>query len=272
MGNFPVFLIWILIVGAIACSSLLKMLGNRKAAKNGEDKERVKKEVDALFGESANHQMIYAHWEEHESYGRTVRITYYRYMVIFQDQTLYIAPLQIDKKTRQIQILRPAVLTLENLGKITVKTKQKNGVIKHMELWLGDKQGHKIIQLHMEAENLRKNRYYPFNLMQEEECAAFERFIASLAQHVAAENPEVDALIKAEQNEGSGMIGAILSIIGAVLGIFYPPLGILLCLIGLILAIISKKKGAKGKKALIISIVCTVWSAVFGWMYWKYFI
>lgn len=254
-------LIWFLVVGAIICFTFVKKSNNRKAAESGADKERIRTAAGMMVSENGSNQMIYAHWEEQKSYGRTVKITYYRYVVTFQGQTLCIAPLQVDKKTKQLQVFQPMVFTPENLGKVTVKTKQKNGVVQQIKLWLGDKQGHKIIELTMDAENLRKNNYFPFNLMQQEECTAFERFITSLAQYVDTENPNVDALMKAEQNEGSGLIGVIFSIIGAVFGIFFAPLGIILCLIGLAITIISKKKGAKGNTYLIISIVCTMVTA-----------
>lgn len=211
--------------------------------------------------------MIYAHWEKRESYGRAVRTTYYRYAAMFQGQTLCVTPLYIDKKARQIQAGQPMVFTPENLGKVTFKAKQKDGAVEHIEIWLGDKQGHELAQLDMDAENLRKSRRYPVNIVQQEKCAAFERFMSSLAQRVAAENPGVDALMKAENNEGAGILGAGVSVVGAFFAFFFPPAGLVLSLIGLLLSIISKLRGAKGKKALIISVICALWSAGFLWMY-----
>ena len=257
---------WIVIIGAAIAYIFVKKSNNRKDAQNGADKARVQNAAELLFGDGEKHRILYAHWEKREHYGRTTKITYFRYAVIFQDQTICVAPLYIDKNTRQIQVLQPKLYTPENLGKIEVKTRQKDGVIKRIEIWLGNKKGQTLEQFYVDAENLRSNRYFPVNLEQQEECAAFERFITPLAQRIDAENPGVDALIQAYHNENTGMVGAIISGIGAFSAFFFPPMGMVLSLVGLVLTGISKAKGATGKKPLIyliISIVAIILSAVF---------
>ena len=265
MEYWQMYILWILAIGAVICFNLVKRSGNRKAAQSGEDKQRVRKAAEPLLREGGN--CLYAHWEERESYGRTVRTTYHRYVLIYQGQTLCAAPLYIDKKTREMQLARPSVFTLENLGKVIVKTKQKDGSPEHMEIMLIGKQGETLSQIFVDAENYRKNRWYPVNIEQREECAAFERFITSLTERVAAENPGIDDVIKANSNEGLGIFGAFVSGIGAVFAIFFPPAGIVAAVIGLIMSLVSKLKGAKGKIPLIVSIICLLWSVGFTWMY-----
>lgn len=270
MEYFPSIILWVLIIGWIVYTFVIKKGQNRKAAQTGEDLARVKQAVDPLLGGAGGYKLAYAHWEEQESYGRTVRTTYYRYAAVFQEQTLLLFPLGIDKKTRQVQAGQPAVLTPDVLGKVTVQTKEKEGSVSHVEVWLGDKEGHVIAQLYVDAENLRKNRWFPVNIAQQEQCEAFQRFITALAQRVAAENPDVDAKMAAEARESFGTLGTILSIAGAVSGLLFPPLGAVLCLIGLILSVIGQIKGVKKKTGLIISIVCAVWVAAFCWFYYTY--
>ncbi|WP_295747249.1 hypothetical protein [uncultured Oscillibacter sp.] len=270
MGNWVSIVFWIAIIGAVLYNVFVKKSKNRKAAESGEDRESVRRAAAQQLDGTV--PTVYAHWEERESYGRRVRITYHRYALSFQGETLWVFPLGIDKKTRQVQAGRPVVLTPENLGKVTVKTKEKNGATERLELWLGDKQGHVITELTVDAENLRKNRWYPVNILQREECAALERFMTALSQRVAAENPGVDELIKAESNESVGILGAVLSGIGAVVGIFMPPAGLVLCLIGLIMSVVSKKRGAKQKVPLVISVLCTALCAGLCWLFLKYFI
>ncbi len=261
-------ILWsIVVLGIIIYFVFVKKSRNRKAAETGEDKERVRQAAGQMLVGVNDYQLAYAHWEEHESYGRTVKTTYFRYGAAFQGETLWIFPLHIDKRSRQVQAGNPITLTSRNLGKVTVKTKEKNGVISRVEAWLGDKQGHAIAQLYVDAENLRKSRWFPVNILQPQECEAFSRFITALAQQVASENPGIDAVIAAEVNEGYGVIGAGLSIAGAVGAMVFPPFGAVLCLIGLILSIVGKSKGAKSKKCLIISIICMVWAVFFNYMY-----
>lgn len=261
-----------IIVIAVIILKLMRKSSNQKAAQTGEDKARLGRAAKPFVFEPEKERIIYAHWEEQESYGRRVRITYYRYMMIFQDQILRVFPLYVDKKTRELRVGQPTVFTPDNLGKITVKTKEKDGALQRLELWFGDKQGKKLLQVYVDAENLRKSRWYPFNLLQQEECMAFDRFIRELAQCVAAQNPGVDALIQENDNAGNGIFGACISVMGAVFSIFLPPLGLVLALIGLIMTIVSKRKGAKGKAPLIISIICIIWSVgILGMILMYYF-
>lgn len=268
MGNWVSVVLWIVIIGAVVYNVFVKKSRNRKAGESGEDLESVRRAVGQQL--DGNVPTVYAHWEEYESYARRVRTTYYRYAVAYQGETLWIFPLGIDKKTRRMETGRPMVLTPEQLGKVTVKTKGKDGT--RLEIWLGDKQGHVLAELRVDAENLRKSRWYPVNISQPEECAALARFITALSQRVAAENPGVDEIIQAEGNEGVGVIGAIISGIGGLVSIFMPPAGLVLCLIGLGFTGASKWKGAKGNVPLIISIACMALSLGLCWMFWKYFI
>ena len=262
MGDWMTSIIWVLIVGAVICYYVVKRSNNLKAAQSGEDKDRLRRAVEPLLGGDGDYRILYSHWEKSEYYGRTTRITYYRYAIAYQGQTLCVFPLHIDKKTREIQAGQPTVFTPENLGKVKVDTGKKDGEVKYINFWLYDKQGNSLSELNVDAVNLRKTRYFPVNISQKEECAAFESFMNSFIQSVATANPGIEDVIKANNKAGAatsfGIFGAIISIIGAIAGIFFPPAGIILALAGLALSIVGKVKGAKGKAALIISIFCFV--------------
>ena len=260
---------WAAIIGAVIIYAVVKRNNNLKDAQNGADKSRVRMVGDALFGEGGNNRTMYAHWETRESYGRTVKITYYRYVVTYRENSICVAPIYVDKNTRQIQVGKPIIYTPENLGKISVKVKQKNGAPKRIELWLGNKKGQTLLQLRIDSENLRSNRYFPFNIVQQDECAAFENFVTPLAQRIDAENPGVDDMIKAYNNSNLGFIGVIVSVIGAVASFPAPSSGAFVALIGLVLAVVSKVKGSTNKWHLPVSIACMVLSVVFFVMYLK---
>ncbi len=115
---------WLLLVGGIACFIFVKKNRNQKAAQSGGDKQLVRQAVQ-LPGEAGEYPLVYAHWEDQESYGRSVKTTYYRFAAAFQDQSLWVIPLHIDKKTHQIEANRPALFTPAVLGKVTVKVKAK---------------------------------------------------------------------------------------------------------------------------------------------------
>ena len=270
----PSIILWVIIIGALVYNFVVKKNQNRKEAQAGEDKKRVRQAVEPLLNGAGNFKLVYAHREERESYVHivktTYKTTYYRYAVAFQDQTLCAIPLGIDKETRQVQAGKPFVLSADKLGKVTVKAAEKDGAVNQVKVWLGDKQGHTIIDLTVDAESLRKNRWFPVNIAQQEECEAFHRFATALAQQVAKENPGIDAVIEAESGAGLGVVGAALSIGGVVGGIFAPAFGTIPCVFGLILSVVGKVKGAKGKVCLIISVVCAILIAVYWPLYLKY--
>ena len=262
---------WVVIIAALVYRFVLKPNRNRQAAQAGEDKNAVRQAVEKVLNGVGDYKLVYAHWEERESYGRGVKTTYFRYAAAFQGETLWVVPLQIDKKTRQVQAGRPGMLTPDYLGRAKVKKTEKDGTVKRVEVMLADKKGKTIVELTVEAENLRKNRWFPMNILQEEECAAFDRFITPLAQRVAGENAALEAQIEAQDKESFGVMGAIVSVVGALIGtVFYPPLGAILCAGGLILSIIGAVKGAKGKAGLIISVIGTVWTVGFWLHIWQF--
>ncbi len=247
-------LYWGTIAAVIIAYFSVRKNRNRREAESGADKMNLRGAAIPILGEGGNDPMLYAHWEKREHYGRTVKITYYRYAVSFKNRVLTVAPLDVNKKTRQMFIAAPQVYSPENLGKVTVKTKTSKGG-KRLEVWLGDKMGHTLQTLVIDGENLRK-RYFPVNIYQHEECDAFEAFIEELSGYVASENPGVDAIMEAESNEGQGVIGAVISGIGAFFSIFYPPIGIVLCLVGIAMSVKSYVKGNRKLLPLIISGIC----------------
>lgn len=255
----------LLIILVVAGIYLVKRSNNRKAAESGQDKATLRNAAAVMLPEGS--PVLYAHWEERTHYGRIVRTTYYRYVLTYQGQTLFVAPLQVDKKTRVMQAGRPSGFSPDDLGKVIVHTKQKSGSTERVEVLLCNKQGESVLQFYVDAESLRKTRWYPVNIAQRQECEAFEGFITSLARRVDAENPGVDDLIDARGNESVGVIGAIFSLLGAFFTLFFAPIGLIACLVGLCFAVASKVKGAKGKAPLIIGILCMVWSVGLSWVF-----
>lgn len=263
-GNIVSLLFWVLVCGIIVYNLFIKKTKNRTAAASGEDQRRVEQAVRGLLPQDdQNAGIVYAHWEDVTHSGRTTRTTYYRYAAAFKGETLWVFPLQVDKKTHDVMAGNPWVLTPGKLGKVMVTLKDRNGMIRRVEVWLADKQGDVIVKLYVDAENLNSTKFLPMNILQEDECAAFERFISPLAQKVAADNPGIDEMIAQKSAGGMGGVAVGLSVGGLVAGIFAPSFGVVICLAGLIFAISGKRKGSPGSKALITSGVCMALSAAY---------
>ena len=251
---------------------------NRQIAAAGEDLEKIRRAVRNFLPPYAQDaQIVYAHWEDMQhsyDYAEDVNhvrrntrtthtTTYYRYAVAFKGETLWVFLLKIDKNTHNIQIGMPRVLTPERLGKVSATIKEKNGVIQWVEATLADKQGGIILQICVDAENLNSSEHLPMNILQENECIAFKRFIVPLAHKVEAENPGIDRLIGKKAAGVRSIISVVLSIGGLLTGVFLPFSGVGLCLVGLMLAIDGKSRGNPGNKALVASGVCIVISAAY---------
>lgn len=272
-GNLAALLFWVVVGGAIVYNLFIKKAQNRTKAATGKDLERVRQAVRELLPEgSQNAEIVYAHWEDVTHSGRTTRTTYYRYAAAFKDETLWVFPLQVNKQTHDVKAGSPWELTADRLGKVMVTISDKNGMIRQVEVWLADKQGDVIVKLYVNAENLASSKYLPMNILQEDECAAFERFISPLAQKVAADNPGIDEMI-AQRSAGSNTGIAIGLAVGGLLGgIFLPPVGLILCLVALALSIRARKwgGGGKGMACLVVSVICLLlsatWCAFFLWM------
>lgn len=122
------------------------------------------------------------------------------------------------------------------------------------------------------AENLASSKYLPMNILQEDKCAAFERFISPLAQKVAADNPGIDEMIAQKSAGGKAGVAIGLAVGGLLGGIFVPPVGLFLCVVALALSIRAKKwsGGRNGMASLIVSVICLLlsaaWCAFFLWM------
>lgn len=255
-------MVWAVLIGGVLLFYFVKRSINLKKAQSSEDKMLIKERMNQFINGQED-QLVYAHYEEQESYGRTVRTTFFRYIVVFYEKTLKIFPMRLDKKTREVQIAQPIVLSAENLGKINVTAKRKENNVKYAEVWLGDKQGHRIIEFRVDALNLRRNKYFPVNLIQQEECDEFEKFITDLSKDVAKENPRIDLVMANQANAGLGTLGIVLSAAGGIVSILFPPLGLILCMIGFGLSLAGKLKGSSNKISFIVCTLLMIGSILF---------
>jgi len=233
----------------------LKEKKNKRLAESGEDKARLKNVADRVFAGVNDCHTLYGHYEDVEHYGRTTRTTYYRYLLAHDSQRLWIAPLDFQ----QGSILPGQVveITKNDLSKVDSKVyNTKDGTTTRVDFTLFGKDGKQIVQACASAENLRESRFYPVNILQEEECARFGQFITALANEVNEENKEFNAELERQASTGQGKTALIMSIIGIVLSILLPFAGIILGVIALLMA--PKKSDTLGKSSTprVLSIIC----------------
>lgn len=257
-----------IIVLAVICVVIfifmqLKEKKNKRLAASGEDKARLKSVADRLFAGIADCHPLYGHYEDVQHYGRSTRTTYYRYLLAHDSQRLWIAPL--DFQQGSILPAQPVEITKEYLGKATVDVRTaKDGTPTRVEFVLYGKDGKQIIQACATSENLRESRYYPVNILQEEEVARFSQFMTGFVNEVNQENQEFIADLERQANKNAGKGAMIMAIGGIFIGMLLPPAGVIMGAIAMFMAPSKKDNFGKMAASRIMGIVCICTSIIMG--------
>lgn len=265
MDDFMYVVIFAVVIAAIFVYVHFKGKANLKKAASGEDKARFEEAIRKAMGElmnDGNYTIAYSHWEDVQYRGRTTKTTYYHYGLAFDDTRLWIMPLRFEKEL--IMPDKPALATGEMLGIVSVdsRTNKKTGKVVHVSATLNDKNGKKLVDLVVDEENTKEDRFHHLNMLQGEECEKFYHFISAMSSKVSQENSELPERLKAEENAKKAKNAMIEAIIGIVLAIIFPFVGIILGLCAIATAPKPKANGGKFGLPLILGIVATVLSVV----------
>lgn len=253
-------IIFVVIVIAVFVYSHFKTNADKKKAATGEDKARFQEAVRKVMGEG-DYTIAYAHYEDVQYRGRSTKTTYYHYALAFDTTRLWIMPLRFEKEL--ILPDQPILVTSEMLGIISVSEvmDKKTGQVNRVATTLNDKDGKKIIDIWVDSENTKEDRFHHLNLLQEDECGQFYGFISSMSGQVAEQNSDLPDRLKAEENAKKSKNAMIEAIIGIVFAIIFPFIGIILGLCAIATAPKPKAVG-KWELSLILGIVATVLSVV----------
>ena len=239
------------IVVAILIYTQVKKAGNMRKAATGEDKELLKRlAAQALPGES-DYQIVYGHWEDVQHYGRSTRTTYYTYILAYDTERLLVIPLGYEKGKPVPG--RPGLIIKDFVGMADLDlTRDKEDNLRNVQLHFRDKEGKELIQVRVDATNLREDRFHHFNILQQEELARFERFITPFADKVNnnAENIALKEELNLKSNKQNAKSGLILGILG-ILFSWTVIIGLIFGGIGLLCAPWPKSTGGKPKAPFI---------------------
>lgn len=255
LSNFT----WVIVVGIVAVCviwSQLKESKNKKLAQTGADMQRLKDAVARVLPGETGYNVVYAHYEDVQHYGRSTRTTYYAYAVAFDATRLWIIPIGFKKE--EILPGRP-YLASANTGMMDVRPTMKNGELKNISVTLRNKMGESPTQFEVDVWNTRKDRFHHVNVYQPEECAQFHTFITGMAETVSKENEDLKALMDEKalkQNSKSGMILGILGILTSWTVI----IGLIFGVVGLICAPKPSETDGKAKAPYVLSLMATILS------------
>lgn len=236
-----------------------------KKAATGEDKARFEEAIRKAMGElmnEGNYTIAYSHWEDVEYRGRTTKTTYYHYGLAFGDGKLWIMPLRFEKEL--IMPDKPVLATDEMLGMVNVTEykNKKTGKVTHVSATLNDKNGKKLVELTVDQQNTKEDRFHHLNMLQDEECEKFYQFISEMSGQVSQENADLPGKLKAEENAKKSKNAKIEAIVGLVLAVLFPFVGLILGLCAIATAPKPKATGGKMELPLILGIAATVLSVV----------
>lgn len=260
MDNTTKALILFVVIGiAVWIYSKLKEKKNIGLAQNGEDMRRLQEAVARVLPNESGYQVVFAHWEKVEYYGRTRRTTYYSYALAFDDARLWVIPLGFQKD--DIRPGQPILLTKESLGIAEVDTHMKNDLLNRVSVTLRDKDGKSPVNLEVDALNLRSDRFHHLNIDQTQECAQFSAFIAGMSDTVARENAGLEDRLHSEMLANSSKGSKTLGIVG--IALFWTGfIGLIFGGIGLLNAPKPAETQGKAETPYILCLIATILSAL----------
>ncbi|MDE6107862.1 MAG: hypothetical protein K2F83_04210, partial [Oscillospiraceae bacterium] len=248
-----------IIVVAVAYT-LIKRQKNLAALQTGEDMEKLKEAVRKVLPNESGYKVVFAHYERSESYGRRTTTYYYSYAIAFDATRMFVIPLKFEKG--QILPQQPALLTSDNIGVADISETRKQDHLKEVFMLIRNKNGENPLQFYVTAQNLQSDRFHHFNILQQEECEAFARFAATLAQKVTAENGELQDKLAHNNLESSKKSSKTLGILSIAFCWFFF-VGIIFGVIGLICAPKPKVTG-KPVPGYVLSLIGTILSLLIG--------
>lgn len=260
MNNNLVMIVVAAIVIICVIYERLKEKKNVGLAQSGEDMQRLSEAVaKVLPPEAGDYEVIYAHHEDVQHYGRSTRTTYYTYGVAFGDDKLWVVPLGYNKN--EIQPARPACFTHENLGVTVLDPTLKNGELKKLSVTLRDKNGANPVFFEVDPMNTRKDRFHHVNIAQQQECDAFRAFMEGLANTVTSENTDLEERMQSDSVAQSVKSSRTLGILG-ILTCWTGIIGIIFGGIGLLASPKPSETGGKACLGRVLCLVSTILSAL----------
>lgn len=230
-------------------------------AENGKDKDEMKKVVKSYLPDK-DCQIIYAHGLG--PYYPGLSRTNYHYIFAFYEQIMLVYPVTYVRKEKKVYPLNCFILNSRSLSEIKVKTRNKNGELKRLDVRFRIKDG-SILRMFFDTVNLRITRIDSlFNIFQKEECEKFEEFLEQLSEVVKKENPCLNLVIETSFVRRFRKFGMRISVFGFFIGILFPAIGMGMCTIGLILDMVYYFKGMILKRRLVMSSLCTGLMILYG--------
>ena len=246
------------VIVVITAYVLIKKRVNLKKAAGGEDLRQLEEAASQVLPGESGYRVVYGHWQRSEHCGRRTTTYYYSYALAFDASRLWVIPFKYEAGI--IDPGRPLLLTSDMVGAVEFQNNESKGRLWRVSLTLRDKEGKDFLNCCVDAENTREDRFHHLNIIQEEGCAQFSRFISSFAGETARLNPDMEARMAnklAADAAAQGKRTRTMGIIGLVL-FMIPIFSIIFGGIGLFCAPKPRETGGKATSGFILPLVSLI--------------
>lgn len=163
---------------------LKRAAGRRLAQEDPTSRKELVDRVRQLLPQANDGNVVFSlQVETSTSGGSRVRITtktYYYKVFVADADCLWIVPFSYDKKTRAYQLGDPVALTKDVIQNVTLAGKRGKNL--KVTFWLKQGVGLDQVVMMLEPMHFQKNKFYPFNLLQEDACDKAMAVTERLAQ------------------------------------------------------------------------------------------
>lgn len=149
-----------------------KARGRSLALKDDHSRRELVERVRRILPQAGNGNVVFSlQVESHSSGGSRARVTTYTYhykVFVADADCLWVVPFSYDKKKRSYELGQPVALTPDLLK--TVSLAGKRGQSLEVSFFLKQEVGLNSVAMMLEPLQYRRNRFYPFDFLQEEAC------------------------------------------------------------------------------------------------------
>lgn len=170
----------------------LKRAKGRSLAQEGSQRRELVERVRQLLPQANDGNVIFSMRVESSSSGgshvKVITNTYYPLVYVVEEGQLWVIPFSYDKGKRTYELGKPAALPPSAIKDVQLTGKRNKSL--QVTFYVGEDDNVQPLVMVLEPFCFRKNRFYPFDLLQEEACDKALRYAEQMALAASGKTPE----------------------------------------------------------------------------------
>lgn len=170
----------------------LKRARGRRVAQEGRQRRELVERVRQLLPQANDGNVIFSMRVESSSSGgsqvKVITNTYYPLVYVVEEGQLWVIPFSYDKGKRTYELGKPAALPLSAIKHVELTGKRNKSL--RVTFYVGEDGNVQPLVMVLEPFCFRKNRFYPFDLLQEAACDKALRYAEQAALAASGKTPE----------------------------------------------------------------------------------